>query len=224
MVMSAELRTRAARIVSLSRDVRRQLAPRPRAARFLADFPDLEVSRTTHPRPLPVCGWLAELEPRAAPETRTLVQEFVAAADILDWRQTYTAEDFGPEFLRRYGWTELIGLRGPIPSEKVACGFLMLGPEIEYPAHSHEAEELYLPLAGEALWMRGDEDFTPRIPGAEIEHPAWLPHATRTLGQPMLALYAWRGGDLAAKSRISRKAGEIGPRSRAKQRTSSASQ
>jgi mannose-6-phosphate isomerase-like protein (cupin superfamily) len=178
------------------------LSALPAAAPFLPDWPRLAIVRATQPRRLPVCRWLDSLEPLAAPETRALVREFVAATETLEWRQTYSAADFGPEFLDSYGWTELIGLRGPIPSETVACGFLMLGPRIQYPAHAHEAEEIYLPLAGEALWMRGREDFVARAPGEMIEHPRWTPHATRTVGQPMLALYVWRGGDLAAKSKI----------------------
>jgi mannose-6-phosphate isomerase-like protein (cupin superfamily) len=92
--------------------------------------------------------------------------------------------------------------RGPIASEKVACGFLLLGPGVEYPAHAHEAEELYVPLAGAALWMRGEEDFVSRAVSESIEHPSWMPHAMRTGAKPLLALYLWRGGDLAAKSRI----------------------
>lgn len=174
----------------------------PAAAPFLLDWPRLAVVRATQPGRLPVCRWLDSLEPLAAPQTRALVREFVAAAEILEWRQTYSAADFGPEFLDSYGWTELIGLRGPIPSETVACGFLMLGPRIEYPTHAHEAEEIYLPLAGEALWMRGGEDFVARAQGAIVEHSSWTPHATRTREQPLLALYVWRGGDLAAKSKI----------------------
>ena len=174
----------------------------PSAAPFLLDWPGLAVTRATQPRRLPVCRWLDSLEPLAAPETRALVREFVAAAEILEWRQTYSAADFGPDFLDSYGWTELIGPRGPIPSETIACGLLMLGRRIEYPAHAHEAEEIYLPLAGEALWMRSGEDFIARAPGEMIDHPGWIPHATRTVEQPMLALYVWRGGDLAAKSQI----------------------
>ena len=181
------------------------------AAPFLADWPHLAATRPSQHGRLPVCRWLASLEPLAAPATRALVREFVGAADILEWRQTYSAVDFGRDFLERYGWTELVGLRGPIGSEKVACGFLMLGPETEYPAHAHEAEEIYLPLAGEALWMRGDQGFVARAPGAMIEHSSWTPHATRTREDPLLALYVWRGGDLAAKSMIVAK-GPVTPR------------
>ena len=191
-----------ARIESLARAVQLQLTAMPAAAPFLADWPHLVATRPTRVGRLPVCRWVASLEPLAAPATRALVRDFVAAADFLEWRQTYSAVDFGPEFLERYAWTELVGLRGPIGSEKVACGFLMLGPETEYPAHAHEAEEIYLPLAGEALWMRGEESFVARAPGAMIEHSSWTPHATKTREDPLLALYVWRGGNLAAKSEI----------------------
>jgi hypothetical protein len=187
---------------SLARAVGRQLAELPEAAKFLADFPPLAATRPAPPRLLPVCARLPDLPALAPPSTLALVLELVACASGLEWRQTYGVADFGAAFLRSYGWTELIGLRGPFPSDRIACGFLLLGPEIEYPAHAHEAEELYLPLAGEALWMRGGGDFAPRAAGTPIEHPSWTPHAMRTLAQPMLALYLWRGGDLAAKSTI----------------------
>jgi hypothetical protein len=126
-------------------------------------------------------------------------------AEELDWRQTYSAEDFGVAILQRYGWTELIGLRGPIPSEAVAAGFLLLGPEVEYPSHSHEAVELYLPLAGTALWKRGSGDYEAVPPGKVIRHGSSEPHAMTTRQEPLLAVYVWRGGDLRAKSRIDRK-------------------
>ena len=174
----------------------------PAASRFMAEFPRVIPSRAPAPSRLPVCRVLPKLGSLAGPSTRGLVDALASAADALSWRQTYSASDFGPEFLENYGWTELIGLRGPIASEKLACGFLLLGANAEYPAHAHEAEELYLPLAGEALWMRGDEGFVRRDVGEPIEHPAWTPHAMCTSRDPVLALYLWRGGDLAAKSRI----------------------
>jgi mannose-6-phosphate isomerase-like protein (cupin superfamily) len=170
------------------------------SAQFLEDWPDLRASRIIQPHRLPVCSSLSKLD--AAPATAGLVKALVERADAIAWRQTYTAADFGPAFLDNYGWTELMGLRGPIASAHVACGFLILGPRTEYPSHAHEAEELYLPLAGTALWMRGEESFVARSPGAPIIHPSWTPHAMRTQDDPLLALYVWRGGDLAAKSKI----------------------
>ena len=192
----------ASTIESLAHEVRRLLEGAPGAASFLAGWPVLSVSRAALPQTLPVCRWLVDLERGASPATLALVQQIAAAAPMLDWRQTYSAIDFGDRFLDRYGWTELIGMRGPIASAEVACGLLMLGPHIDYPAHAHEAEELYLPLAGAALWRRGDEDFAMRPPGFAIRHMSWEPHAMRTHDDPMLAIYVWRGGDLAAKSKI----------------------
>jgi mannose-6-phosphate isomerase-like protein (cupin superfamily) len=176
----------------------------PIAAPFLEGWPDLRATRIVQSHRLPVCAYLSDIEKDAVPATAALVEALVVATDALEWRQTYTAAGFGQAFLNNYGWTELIGLRGPIASTEVACGFLVLGPQTEYPPHAHEAEELYLPLAGAALWMRGQENFVARLPGAAIEHPSWMHHAMRTQRDPLLAFYVWRGGDLAAKSKIIR--------------------
>ena len=123
-------------------------------------------------------------------------------AGDLDWRQTYSSADFGQRFLDNYGWSEWIGERGAFISDAIACGVLMLGPDTEYPAHSHEAEELYLPLAGRAWWRAGESDWRLREAGTWIHHPAWTIHAMRTGAEPLLAAYVWRAGDLSAKSRI----------------------
>jgi hypothetical protein len=192
---------------ALARRVRNLLESLPIAGEFLKGWPDLEASRPTVPRLLPVVAHLNGLVARSTPALSPLVQALADAADVLEWRQTYAAADFGPAFLERYGWTELIGQRGPIPSTHIACGFLMLGPDTDYPSHAHEAEELYLPLAGAALWMRAAEGFVSRPAGLPIYHPSWMPHAMRTGAEPLLALYVWRAGDLAAKSRIMGQAG-----------------
>ena len=178
-----------------------QLRPLAAARTFLEEWPALTATRTIISRQLPVCRFLPDLEALAVPSTDRLVGRFIEAAAALEWRQTYSAADLGAKFLEGYGWTELIGLRGPIPSESIACGFMLLAPGSEYPTHAHEAEELYLPLAGRALWRRGEGDFVERAPGTPIHHPSWLPHATRA-ETALLTLYVWRRGDLAAKSRL----------------------
>ena len=169
---------------------------------FLESWPDIGATRPVAPCSLPVLSWLAVARHTSVPSTAPLVAALVAQADALAWQQSYAASDFGAAFLERYGWTELIGRRGPVQSETIACGILMLGPEIDYPAHAHEAEELYLPLVGAAYWTRGHEAAIERPAGLPIHHPSWVPHAMRTGAEPLLALYVWRGGDLAAKSRI----------------------
>jgi hypothetical protein len=169
---------------------------------FLAVWPESHEAREVPSTQLPVLASMGELSGRTGPTTRGLVDLLVAASPVLEWRQTYKPEDFGQDFLDRYGWTELAGLRGPIKSERIACGFLMLGPGCNYPDHAHVAEEIYLPLAGIADWSQGGAPWRPRQPGEVIHHRSNEAHAMKTGSAPLLALYLWRGGDLAQKSTI----------------------
>jgi len=105
-----------------------------------------------------------------------------AQANHIAWGQTYSAQDFGVGFLEKYGWTEPIGLRGPIASDRIACGFLFLGPQIEYPRHRHEAEEVYVPLTGQTLWQRNNQDWAYRAAGLPIYHAACDANGDRATG------------------------------------------
>jgi hypothetical protein len=174
------------------------------AEAFLPDWPRELTARPLAAHSLPVVAALRSLSRFAAPQTKALVEAIAALADKLDWRQSYTRADFGQRFLDNYGFSEWIGERGAFTSEAIACGILLLGPDTEYPAHSHEAEELYLPLAGHALWRAGPSDWRLREPGEWIHHPSWTVHAMRAGAEPLLAAYVWRAGDLSAKSRIER--------------------
>lgn len=158
--------------------------------------------RDVRPRPLPVMAWLDGIEDQAAPDTRDLCAVLCRTAPHLAWDQTYGAADFSAGFLERYGWTELLGQRGPFVSDTIACGFLLLGPGIEYPRHRHEAEEIYLVLAGTADWLKADRGFVPRPPGALVHTPSRCWHAIRTSGQALLAFYLWSAGDLTQKSKV----------------------
>jgi hypothetical protein len=133
---------------------------------------------------------------------RELAMRLAQQASALRWGQTYTAADFGQHFIDNYGWVELFGTRGHFRNERVAAGFLILGPGVVYPDHHHVAEEVYIPLTAAAEWRMGDEGFRRRRGGEVIHHASNVSHAMRTGGEPLLALYLWRGGDLAQKSTI----------------------
>jgi hypothetical protein len=70
-------------------------------------------------------------------------------------------------------------------------GLLLLGPRLQYRDHFHPAPELYWILSGPSEWKRGDHGFVSRQPGETIWHDSGVVHATRTLDQPLLALWAW---------------------------------
>ena len=168
-------------------------------------WPPLRATRPFEPRHLPVLTWLAAVFAVPSSSAADLVDTMKARAGMLSWGQTYGEQDFGPAFLERYGWTEVIGSRGPIPSDDVAVGFLLLGPDTTYPAHAHEAEEIYVPLSGVASWMRGDEGFVERAVGEVIHHRSWVPHAMHTGAEPSRAAGPLsvhpQGGGRAARGR-----------------------
>jgi mannose-6-phosphate isomerase-like protein (cupin superfamily) len=162
-----------------------------------------EHSRPITPQTLAVLHWLPQAV-RAAPagplrELALLVQQASAA---LAWRQSYRAPQVSAYFLERYGWCELLGLSGPLPSATLACGILLLGPETLYPPHSHQAQELYVPLSGSAEWSCGEKRFELRAPGELIRHQPCEPHAMRTGSEPLLALYVWHGAGLAESAQL----------------------
>jgi mannose-6-phosphate isomerase-like protein (cupin superfamily) len=150
---------------------------------------------------LPVLAWLKEFAADDRAVGRPLIAELCAAASGLAWRQTYSATQIGADFLRNYGWTEILGSAGPLVSERLACGFLALGPATRYPSHRHPAQEIYVPLSGTALWQQGQRPWRELQPGSVIYHASEEPHAMHTGTAPLLALYLWRG-DTAAKSRM----------------------
>ncbi len=139
---------------------------------------------------------MKDLAKTTAPETRELTELLVNSMDELNWRRSFKETDMtGADFLKRYGWTEIIGQGGPCVSNKVRAGFVVWAPETYYPAHAHVAEELYVVLAGTGEWERGDEGVKTRPPGSVFLHTTQMWHATRTFKEPVLALYMWRGSD-----------------------------
>jgi hypothetical protein len=180
---------------------------RPLLAPFLAEWPRAFQHRVVAHTDLPVLRWLPDIAGDDAAFAVDLVASVCSAAHALAWRQTYTAKDIGRVFLDNYGWSEIFGANGPLTDQRIACGFLMLGPSTLYPRHRHEAEEMYLPLSGTASWQQGDSDWRMRTPGTPIHHASNEPHAMRTGARPLLALYVWRGADLARTARLDAAAG-----------------
>jgi hypothetical protein len=179
----------------------------PALAPFLADWPNAPRQRAVQASALPVLRWLPDIAHDGAAFGMDLVAAVCRAAASLAWRQTYTARELDCAFLDNYGWSEILGGSGPLASERLACGFLILGPATLYPRHRHEAEEIYLPLSGIAAWQQGDAVWRERPPGTPIHHAGEEPHSMRTGASPLLALYLWRSDNLSQKARLDGSAG-----------------
>jgi hypothetical protein len=183
----------------------------PSLAPFLVDWPDLSGSRAVasgvqvpeleSASTLPVLRCLPDFAADQSGFGASLVADLCRNHHLLMWRQTYAACDVGDAFLRNYGYAEIVGTKS-IPSRRMACGFLILGPSTLYPRHRHEAEEIYIPLRGTARWEQSDAVWRERRPGAVIHHASEEPHSMQTGAEPLLALYIWRSEQLNQKARI----------------------
>jgi hypothetical protein len=159
---------------------------------------DLSAARAGQGR-LPVCRfWQA-----ATSGATLLLGPLARLAPELGWVQNpnYVARPPSPDFLDNYGYAVLAGPGGLVASEALALGLLLLGPRTHYPTHRHPAVEVYVVAGGEAEWRKGEETWRREPPGAVIRHDSMVPHATRTLAEPLLAVYLWQG-DLATHARI----------------------
>jgi mannose-6-phosphate isomerase-like protein (cupin superfamily) len=168
---------------------------------LLPQWPHAPAVRHVVPAGLPVLRCLPLLEQHAAANTTPVVRNLIEVAAACCWRQTYGRGEADAAFLDSYGWTELVGLNGPVASRGFACGLLLLAAGTDYPSHHHEPEELYIPLSGTALWQQGARQPVRRAPGSVIHHGPGEPHAMRTESQPLLALYLWSGSDLQRPAR-----------------------
>jgi hypothetical protein len=155
--------------------------------------------RNLPPRTFSATRHLPGIEVQVGKGEKRLVRTFLDHAPQLHWMQSYTADDFGQHFFDNYAHVELIGTMGHFASSEIAAGLVLYGPQIDYPDHWHVAEEIYIPLTDNGWWSRDRETFAKRKSGEFIFHDSNMPHAMKTDDTAMLALWIWRGGDLAQK-------------------------
>ncbi|MEW9918296.1 dimethylsulfonioproprionate lyase family protein [Marimonas sp. MJW-29] len=119
---------------------------------------------------------------------------FRSCAPLAQWRETYKETDIGQDFMDRFGCYCLIGEGGAFASDTMAAWLVYMPPHLYYPWHQHPAEEMYLVVAGEALFLRHGEAPEVLRPGQTSAHASNQPHAMQTFDHPVMALVVWRNG------------------------------
>ena len=127
--------------------------------------------------------------------------------ELLDWHEAGWAPDMPASFIGRYAYVEMVGPDGMVREEGFRFGLYLQAPETYYPRHWHTAEELYFVLSGMAEWQQGERPAEVRRPGAYIRHGPDEPHAMRTFGEPLLAMWGWVGDLRVETYRIENLAG-----------------
>ncbi len=129
----------------------------------------------------------------AAPGADPLTRLLAPLAPALPWADTSANMTMPEGFRGRYTVTRIIGPDGTIPAADFRFGTFLQYPDTWYPIHHHAAEELYFILSGTVEWTRDGVDGQPEPPGTLLRHASHERHATRTLGEPLLALWIWLG-------------------------------
>ena len=117
---------------------------------------------------------------------------FILASPYAHWRQTYKGTTVGKKFLAEFGCYGLIGPESPFQSEKIRAWVVYMPKNFYYPWHHHPAEEMYLCLAGEAVFRRENYTDIRLGSGGIIEHSANQSHSMETLKHPIMAYVIWR--------------------------------
>ena len=111
-----------------------------------------------------------------------------------DWRPPETANSsLYAKHSTFKSHVELVGPDGLVKSESVRLGLYGMLPDSEYGVRTQPAEEIYIMLAGECFWKRGDAPYCCERSNGRSYHPSSMPHGSKTEDQAVRSVYAWVG-------------------------------
>ena len=162
----------------------------------LAQLPPSESVRAiTNPT---VAQWLEPAVIACTGPWNDLAHLLLAASTNLPWLRSY--ENLEPSskldaFQQHYSFQLLAGptFRGYEPAlgdTSLLAGFTLQAPNVIYPAHHHEAPEIYGVISGTLDWQVGDS-WRQVGPGDVIVHRPHESHAMHTGAEPALTWVAW---------------------------------
>ncbi len=128
------------------------------------------------------------------PNTHPVAQHLHDVFDRLDWRYSGSENgrirlELGTQMLT----CELIGPTGMVFDPICRVGLFAQNANLDYPERSHPAEELFVMLSGAAMWRLASADEVPKLAGERVHHLSCERHASRTAGDPFIAIWAWTG-------------------------------
>ena len=179
-----------------------RVAANPDIAAFADDALQPLAYVPQQPRALPVTRHLAETAPPGNPATDALRRSIVDAIPYASWEQSYSEDQVGASYLAQYGFFNLVSPNGPFVSDTMRVSIGVWGAGLVYPPHTHRPEELYVVLAGSAVFHTEGRDPVSAVPETLIHHPSNVRHGFSVGDQGVLLIAFWRGSDLLAISRM----------------------
>ena len=117
---------------------------------------------------------------------QNIVHTVFALAPVLPWYQRPVANN--ADFMAGHCNAQIIGPQGLEVRQDLIVGVTLMRPNIVYPEHQHEPEEVYLVL-GKGRWRQGKGDWhTPNL-GSLVYNHSNVMHSMKSLDQPLIALW-----------------------------------
>ena len=157
-----------------------------------AKWPDDLVNSNLSSRMIPATKLVENFPLRGTIETNPFIEAIKANVNLMHWKRTYTEEEVGYDFRNRYGYCELFGPTGHFNSSQLRGFIGFWGNGLDYDWHSHEAEEIYLNLAGNAMFRTKKEEILLK-PNETRMHYSWQSHSMITHKEAILTFVLWRG-------------------------------
>ena len=115
-----------------------------------------------------------------------LVSNVFELADFLPWYQRPVANN--SDFMAGHCNAQIIGPQGLEVRHDIIVGVTLMRPNIVYPDHQHDPEELYLVL-GNGRWRQDQGAWhTPGL-GGLVYNPSNVMHGMKSLDHPLIALW-----------------------------------
>ena len=113
----------------------------------------------------------------------------------LDWRHSASRDGrISGELSQRMLTVEPVGDTGMAYDKSCRVGLFAQDASVDYPVRTHKAEELFVMVAGSGYRRQSGMPERIRLPGDRIRHASGERHASRTAGEPLIALWV-RAGD-----------------------------
>lgn len=153
---------------------------------------DAGLPRTTQPKRLPVCSYLAEAvmpAQKASPVLSDLVRAFNDVEPEIHWAvRAAGGTNASANWPENHANGMIFGPGGVEERSDVMIGASLLAPNVRYPDHSHPPEEIYLVLTPGRFQHGSSAWFTPGVGGTLHNVPS-IKHAMASEDTPFLALW-----------------------------------
>lgn len=117
---------------------------------------------------------------------QSIVRNVSSLAQFLPWYQRSVANNSG--FMAGHCNAQIIGPQGLEVRHDIIVGVTLMRPNIVYPDHQHEPEELYLVL-GHGQWRRDKGAWHSPGLGGLVYNPSNVMHGMKSLDHPLIALW-----------------------------------